>query len=80
MTLFMEGLHSPGKQIESHKLFPFVKMPCKHVLTGIRLKSSPHIHMDIIESLNPIALRMDKTQWSFGHSEFNRVKYVSSEV
>ena len=26
-------------------------------------------------SLNPIALRMAKTLWSFGHSECNRVNY-----
>ena len=31
---------------------------------------------DAIKWFYPIALRMAKTQWSFGHSECNRVKFT----
>ena len=34
----------------------------------------------VIICLSPIALRIVRTQWSFGHSEQNRVKTVVCEI
>ena len=33
----------------------------------------------LMGKVNPIALRMAKTLWSFGHSECNRVKELQTE-
>ena len=54
-----------------------IKVSSAAILFGaLRVKHSVWIKKTL--SLNPIALRMAKTQWSFGHSECNRDNTVAS--
>ena len=56
------------------------KLPQLKTFRGSYLKLSlRHLYyFYLIGSIfNPIALRMTKTQWSFGHSEYSRVKVPS---
>ena len=38
-----------------------------------------HSERPKLHEIDPIALKMAKTLWSFGHSECNRVKFYSSQ-
>ena len=61
-TLLSRGLSVCPNELSYHLISNIKTIPLMKSLLGIPIRG-----------LNPIALRMAKTQWSFGHSEFNRV-------
>ena len=46
----------------------------KQLLHNFIIQKTVQSELEEISGVNPIALRMAKTLWSFGHSECNRVK------